>query len=73
MTGEVVRIQGGSPGHGIINKANEKKADLIVTGSRGLGTLRRTLMGSVSDYLVHHSHVPVLVYKHDKHEHGKHQ
>jgi nucleotide-binding universal stress UspA family protein len=72
MTGEVVRIQGGSPGHEIINTANEKKADLIVTGSRGLGTLRRTLMGSVSDYLVHHAHVPVLVYKHDKHEHGKH-
>ncbi|XP_062591009.1 stress response protein NhaX-like [Saccostrea cucullata] len=69
LSGEVVRIQGeGNPGHDIIHKAKEKKADMIVTGSRGMGKLRRTFMGSVSDFLVHHSHIPVLVCKHEKHE-----
>ena len=30
-------------------------------GSRGLNTLRRTFMGSVSDYVLHHVHVPVMI------------
>lgn len=30
-------------------------------GSRGLGTIRRTILGSVSDYVVHHANVPVVV------------
>lgn len=73
MTGEVVRIQGGDPGHQIVEKTKEMNVDILVTGSRGLGKLRRTLMGSVSDYLVHHAHIPVLVYKHSDQGHDKHQ
>ncbi|KAJ8321411.1 hypothetical protein KUTeg_001037 [Tegillarca granosa] len=59
---------------GYLNKkAKSLNADLIVTGARGAGTVRRTLMGSVSDYLVHHSHKPVLVCKHpDFHNHHGH-
>jgi nucleotide-binding universal stress UspA family protein len=34
---------------------------LIVMGSRGLGPIKRRLMGSVSEGLVRHSHCPVLV------------
>ncbi|XP_031560657.1 uncharacterized protein LOC116296727 isoform X2 [Actinia tenebrosa] len=49
------------PDHTIINVANEEKADLIVIGARGLGTLRRTVLGSVSDFVVHHSPVAVTV------------
>lgn len=41
--------------------AKEEHADIIVTGTRGQGKIRRTLLGSVSDYIIHHSHVPVLV------------
>jgi nucleotide-binding universal stress UspA family protein len=36
-------------------------ASLIVMGSRGLGGIRRALMGSVSDSVVRHAHCPVLV------------
>ena len=39
----------------------ELGAGMIVVGSRGLGGVRRALMGSVSDSVVRHAHCPVLV------------
>jgi nucleotide-binding universal stress UspA family protein len=45
----------------IVALAEELGADLIVMGSRGLGGVRRALMGSVSDSVVRHAHCPVLV------------
>ena len=50
----------------IVNLAEEITAGLIVVGSRGLGGMRRTLMGSVSDSVVHHAHCPVLVVRKEK-------
>ena len=41
-------------------------AGLIVMGSRGLGGMRRALMGSVSDSVVRHAHCPVLVVRPEK-------
>lgn len=45
----------------IVRLGEEMGAGLIVMGSRGLGGLRRALMGSVSDSVVRHAHCPVLV------------
>lgn len=45
----------------IIHLAEELDAGLIVMGSRGLGGVRRALMGSVSDSVVRHAHCPVMV------------
>jgi nucleotide-binding universal stress UspA family protein len=45
----------------IVHLADEFGAGLIVMGSRGLGGLRRALMGSVSDSVVRHAHCPVMV------------
>jgi nucleotide-binding universal stress UspA family protein len=53
--------QSKNPGQGIINAVESEKASLVVIGTRGLDALRRTVLGSVSDYVVHHSKVPVLV------------
>ncbi|XP_033751050.1 universal stress protein YxiE-like [Pecten maximus] len=61
---ETLRV-GGDAGEAIVKAAAEYEADLIVTGCRGLGQIRRTMMGSVSDYIIHHSHTPVLVCRHD--------
>ena len=45
----------------IVALAEQIDAGLVVMGSRGLGGIRRALMGSVSDSVVRHAHCPVLV------------
>jgi nucleotide-binding universal stress UspA family protein len=45
----------------IVGLAEQIGAGLIVMGSRGLGGIRRALMGSVSEMVVRHAHCPVLV------------
>merc|ERR1712179_76024 len=59
----------GPPGEAIIKAAESQNAEMIIAGSRGHGTIRRTIMGSVSDYIVHHSHVPVMIVKHEDEHH----
>ena len=51
----------GPPGEIICKQAKEQGASFIVVGSRGTGTIRRTILGSVSDYVLHHAHMPVVV------------
>ncbi|XP_065937106.1 universal stress protein YxiE isoform X2 [Magallana gigas] len=51
------------PSHGIVDIANKENARFIVTGSRGMGVIRRTILGSVSDFILHHANCPVFVYK----------
>lgn len=45
----------------ILYLAREVNADLIVMGSRGVGRLRKLATGSVSEGVVHHAHLPVLM------------
>ncbi len=52
----------------IIRVAEEIGAGLIVMGSRGMGGVRRALMGSVSDSVIRHAHCPVLVVRKEKHQ-----
>jgi nucleotide-binding universal stress UspA family protein len=55
----------GVPDEEIVVLANELGADLVVLGSRGLGGMRRTLLGSVSDSVVRHAHCPVMMVRHE--------
>jgi nucleotide-binding universal stress UspA family protein len=61
--GEVARahLRGGRTSGEVIALGTEIGAGLLVVGSRGLGTVRRILMGSQSEEIVHHAQVPVLV------------
>ncbi|XP_046846893.1 universal stress protein in QAH/OAS sulfhydrylase 3'region-like [Xenia sp. Carnegie-2017] len=49
------------PGEAICKCAKAQEVDLILMGTRGLGSLRRTVLGSVSDYVLHHAERPVSV------------
>jgi nucleotide-binding universal stress UspA family protein len=51
----------GSPAEEVVDLAEELGVGLVVVGSRGLGGIRRALIGSVSDSVVRHAHCPVLV------------
>lgn len=51
----------GNPADEILNVAHQHKADLIVTGAKGLGAIGRFLLGSVSTRVVQHSTCSVLV------------
>ena len=57
----------GASGQMIIHVAGEVGADVIVVGSHGRGWFKRMVIGSISEYVVHHSDVPVLVVRHDEH------
>jgi nucleotide-binding universal stress UspA family protein len=61
VTRKHVRVSERHPADGIVRVAEETGADLVVMGSRGLGGIKRALMGSVSDSVVRHAHCPVLV------------
>ena len=56
----------GRPVEEIVILADEIDAGLVVVGSRGLGGIRRLLLGSVSDGVVRHAHCPVLVVRKDQ-------
>ena len=49
------------PGEAITKYIKDNNIDLVVMGTRGLGTIRRTILGSVSDYVLHHANCPVAV------------
>lgn len=57
--GCVVKL--GPPAETISELAEAQQVDMVVVGSRGLGAVKRLLVGSVADRLVHICHRPVLV------------
>jgi nucleotide-binding universal stress UspA family protein len=65
--GEVAQahLKVGGASEEIVALAEELGAGLIVMGNRGRGGVRRALMGSVSESVVHHAHCPVLVVRGD--------
>jgi nucleotide-binding universal stress UspA family protein len=54
-------LREGKPEAEIIALAEEIGTGLIVVGSRGLGGIRRAMLGSVSESVVRHAHCPVMV------------
>ena len=56
---EAVRL--GKPADEILTVAKQHKADLIMTGAKGLGAISRVLLGSVSTRVVQHATCSVLV------------
>jgi len=55
------RFELGHPVDKILDVAKEGEVDLIVLGSRGLGGLKRLVLGSVSEGTLHHAPCSVLI------------
>ncbi len=54
-------LRAGRTSDEVIELSEELGVGLLVVGSRGMGTVRRILIGSHSEEIVHHAHVPELV------------
>jgi nucleotide-binding universal stress UspA family protein len=63
----VAQLREGAVGEATVGMARDElerlshEVDMLVLGSRGYGPVRRTLLGSTSDWLVHHAACPVVV------------
>lgn len=55
------RLLTGKIGEEICNLANNGEYDLIVIGRRGVSRLERVVLGSVSEYVIRHSRLPVTI------------
>lgn len=56
-------LRAGSPHHTIVAVAEEVQPDWIIMGSRGASNLKEIVMGSVSQYVLHHVSCPVMIVK----------
>nr|CAX69632.1 Universal stress protein [Schistosoma japonicum] len=58
---EYIMQIGNKPGELIVDLIKKLSVDVVLIGNRGLGALRRTFLGSVSEYVLHHCNVPFII------------
>ena len=51
----------GSPGQEIVSQARRGGFDQVVMGNRGHSAIKELLLGSVSEYVLHHAQCPVTI------------
>jgi nucleotide-binding universal stress UspA family protein len=56
-------VASGDPAHTLIDILERYGCDLVVMGASGTSTLRRALLGSVSNEVLHAAGVPVMIIK----------
>jgi len=57
------KIIDGKIGPSVLKFAEKNKFEIIVMGSRGMCATKGILLGSVSNYIIHTSQLPILVVK----------
>lgn len=56
-----IRIESGAADSAILRVAEDVKATLVVTASRGLSGIVRLLLGSIAERIIRYAHCPVLI------------
>ena len=54
-------IASGDPAHTLVEIIERYGCDAVIMGARGMGALRRAMLGSVSHEVLHDSPVPVTI------------
>ncbi|MBC7473401.1 MAG: universal stress protein, partial [Candidatus Sericytochromatia bacterium] len=54
-------LKNGPAGFMITRTVENESCDLVIMASRGLGTIKSFLIGSVTTYVLHHVKVPVFL------------
>jgi len=54
-------VASGDPGHVLIDVVERYGCDAVIMGARGVGSVRSALFGSVSQWVLQHSPVPVTI------------
>ncbi len=67
VTNVKIQITEGNAGDEIVKAAKTEKCDLIIMSTHGRSGLKRVLLGSVTDQVIHQANCPVLVVR-PKHE-----
>ncbi|XP_004240539.1 universal stress protein PHOS34 [Solanum lycopersicum] len=62
----VVEIVEGDARHVLCEAVEKLHASVLVVGCHGYGVIKRTVLGSVSDYCAHHAHCSVMIVKKPK-------
>ncbi|KAJ2158840.1 hypothetical protein GGF46_003459 [Coemansia sp. RSA 552] len=63
----------GNPKEVLVASTNVKKPAMIIMGTHGRGSVKRFLMGSVAEYVLHHSAIPVVVVPNGSPRPSKHE
>lgn len=66
MPGELevnLLLEAGSPHQTIVSVTEQTQPDWVIMGSRGASNLKEIVMGSVSQYVLHHVQCPVMIVK----------
>ncbi len=45
----------------LVEEAKEEKACMIVVGNRGTSETKQSVLGNVSNYVLHNAHCPVMI------------
>jgi nucleotide-binding universal stress UspA family protein len=60
-----IEVAKGDPAHTLVDIVERFACDMVVMGSRGKGSLRSALLGSVAHEMLHAAGVPVMIIKPD--------